>query len=239
MKTRIGMFLLLCAFGLGIAAQECPCAPGHWWDKNRKSCVTGACAVPNMPDGDKGGGYFAWQGQLFVNTPCACGNLDLTAPTGQPGWVLVSSPGVTTPKAPVVVTPNPGWSTLPGASWVSVDAQRGSAGGDYTYEYTFCLCASAKAPRLDVSLLADNRATVFLNNNQIFATTGNTNFAPPIKTVTYTATPNWIIPGTNKVKIVVGNDSNVTGLAAIVKVVAAGGACPTKYASNVTKIIHN
>ena len=110
--------------GMATAAPPagCDCGPRHWWDPNRRSCVTGACDVPNMPDGDKGGGYFAWHGSLFINTPCltVCRNLDKMVATGQPGWILVSSPGVTTPKAPVVVSAYTGWGTVPGASWVSV-----------------------------------------------------------------------------------------------------------------------
>ncbi|MEM7049183.1 MAG: hypothetical protein AAF604_05965 [Acidobacteriota bacterium] len=44
---------------------ECDCPPGTWYDPNRGSCVRGACPVPGMPNGDKGGGFFAWQGQLY------------------------------------------------------------------------------------------------------------------------------------------------------------------------------
>ena len=67
----------------------------------------------------------------------------LNTATGQPGWMLVSSPGVTASKAAVVVPkPTPGWSPLSGASWVSVDGSGGSKGGAYTYQFTFCLCLS-------------------------------------------------------------------------------------------------
>ncbi len=57
----------------------CKCPEGHWYDNNRQSCVTTACeSVPGLPDGDKGGGYFAWSGHLFIDTPGAdCGE-DLT-----------------------------------------------------------------------------------------------------------------------------------------------------------------
>src|SRR6185503_18592625 len=95
----------------------CDCGPGHWWDQNRKSCVTGACDVPAMPDGDKGGGYFAWHGTLFINTPCLvkCKDLDLSVKTGQAGWKLISGPGVSSPMTPVVVSsPVSSWGSITG-----------------------------------------------------------------------------------------------------------------------------
>jgi hypothetical protein len=212
----------------GTPPPGCDCGPNHWWDDNRKSCVTGACDVPNMPDGDKGGGYFAWHGSLFINTPCIvhCTNLDKTVTTGQAGWMLVSGPGVSTPRAPTVVTPNPGWATIAGASWISVDANRGSQPGDYTYEFDFCLCAEAKSPKVTISFLADNGATISLNSSVLFSTSGSTNFKVPVKVVTYATVPGvWVIPGTNKIRVVVHNDSSVTGLIASLNISAQSGAC--------------
>jgi hypothetical protein len=221
--------------GIATAAPPpgCDCGRGHWWDPNRKSCVTGACDVPNMPDGDKGGGYFAWHGSLFINTPClpACRNLDKTVATGQAGWTLVSSPGVTTPKAPVVVPAYSGWGTVPGASWVSVDANHGNQGGDYVYEYQFCLCARVNTQTVGktsftVKFLADNGATVYLNSTKVFATTGNRNFSGPPRTVTYTGGPGWVA-GTNKIRIVVNNDDgSPTGLAASLTLTSDLGCIP-------------
>lgn len=47
--------------------RTCSCSRG-WYDANRDSCVTGACeSVPGMPNGSKGGGYFAWNETLFVD----------------------------------------------------------------------------------------------------------------------------------------------------------------------------
>jgi hypothetical protein len=211
--------------------QGCDCGAGHWWDPNRKSCVTGACSVPNMPDGDKGGGYFAWHGSLFINTPCIylCANLDKTTTTGQPGWVLVSGPGVSAPRPPTVVAPYNGWGTIPGASWISVDANRGSVAGDYVYEYEFCLCAQAKNPGFTINFLADNGASIYLNSSPaLYNTVGNYNFSLPIKTYTYTGGAGWVIPGTNKVRVVVHNVSSVTGLIATLNVHAQSGLCPIK-----------
>lgn len=216
--------------GAGTAPPGCDCGPGHWWDVNRKSCVTGACAVPNMPDGDKGGGYFAWHGTLFVDTACirrCLGNLNLTVTTGQPGWTLVSGPGGGYPITPAVVSAYSGWATLSGASWISVDANRGSqrGAGDYVYEYHFCLCAGAKGMNLSGSFLADNGATVYLNTTQVAVTAGNKNFLSPPKVVSNPPSTAWILGGTNTIKIVVHNESSVTGLAASLTVRADNGTC--------------
>lgn len=156
-----------------------------------------------------------------------CGDLDQTITTGSPGWKLVSGPGIAAPMTPTVVSPFSGWGTVPGASWISVDQKRGSKRGDYVYEYSFCLCATAKAPSLSLSFLADNGATVSLNGKQIHATTGNRNFQAPPKTITYSGTASdWVIPGTNTLRITVRNDSSVTGLSASLQLKAAAGACP-------------
>lgn len=48
--------------------RSCTC-PRGWFDPNRNSCVIGMCDVPGMPNGDKGGGYFAWGGKLFRDIP--------------------------------------------------------------------------------------------------------------------------------------------------------------------------
>jgi hypothetical protein len=152
-----------------------------------------------------------------ATTGTCCSNLN--AATGQPGWMLVSGPGISVPKVPVTVTPYPGWKNppLPGSSWVSVDANQGSLPGNYTYEFTFCLCRDGKH-ELNLSFFADNGATVYLNNTQIFATSGDYNFKPPVQVVNY----GWVGgAGTNKVRIVVRNAGGPTGLDAVLSITGA------------------
>lgn len=144
---------------------------------------------------------------------------DLSTATGQPGWMLVSGPGINTPKTPVNVSPYSGWQSpsLPGSSWVSTDANRGGPTGDYTYEFSFCLCKDGKH-QLSLSFYADNGATVYLDNNQIFTTTGSYNFNGAAKVVNHV----WAGgPGISKVRIVVRNDSGPTGLNAVLKISGA------------------
>jgi hypothetical protein len=139
--------------------------------------------------------------------------------------MLVSGPGVNTPKAPVNVSPYPGWKNppLPGSNWVSPDANHGDAEGDYIYEFTFCLCREGKHI-LNLSFYADNEATVNLNGTQIGHTTGSSNFYGASNSVNYS----WASgPGINKLRIVVRNNELSTGLDAVLKIAGAsvGGCC--------------
>ena len=159
---------------------------------------------------------------VAAQTP-ECPNLQ--SGTGQPGWMLVSGPGVTGPRVPVNVTPYSGWAgPIAGSSWVSVDANRGNTPGDYTYEYTFCVCREKPKPVLDLSFYADNGATVYLNTTQIFATAGNHNFSGLARVVPAYSGPALVL-GTNTLRIVVWNESSVTGLDAVLKVTGARGGC--------------
>ena len=144
---------------------------------------------------------------------------DLNSATGQPGWMLISGPGISAPKIPVNVSPYPGWQNppLPASSWVSTDANRGSLPGDYTYVFPFCVCKAGKH-LLNLSFYADNGAKVFLNNTQIFATSGVNNFSGAAKVVSYS----WASsPGQNILRIVVSNQGSVTGLNAKLNITGA------------------
>ncbi len=149
----------------------------------------------------------------------SCG-ANLAAATGQPGWTLVSGPGVGSPKAPVSVTPHAGWGLLPGSGWVSVDAKGGSLSGDYRYEYNFCKCGPGA---LSLQMFADNGATVSLNNKDIFSSSGDGNFKGTPMSVNYNGP---FATGANKLDVVVHNGGNVTGLDAILKMAGAtAGSC--------------
>lgn len=48
--------------------RRCDCPGGQWYDARRERCVTGAgCEVEGLPNGDKGGGFFAWENVLYVD----------------------------------------------------------------------------------------------------------------------------------------------------------------------------
>ncbi len=62
--------------------QVCECPKGQWYEAFRQSCVEPTeTAVPNMPNGDKGGGYYVKDGYLFKDAGQAdCRML----PSGEP-----------------------------------------------------------------------------------------------------------------------------------------------------------
>jgi hypothetical protein len=152
-----------------------------------------------------------------------CGSFETA--TGQPGWLLISGPGVTAPMVPANVTPYPGWALpLGGSSWVSVNATRGQGKppGDYIYEYTFCVCM--KDPALSLRFWADNGATVYLNSTPILPYTGNNSFNVPGPKVANYNGPAFTL-GTNTLRIVVKDQGVVTGLDAVLAVKGAGKGC--------------
>lgn len=69
--SAIGTLRYETANGRKVQCKRCCDCPDGWYDRTRQSCVTGACDVPGMPNGDKGGGYFAWQAKLFKDIPGA------------------------------------------------------------------------------------------------------------------------------------------------------------------------
>lgn len=153
-------------------------------------------------------------------TPCCEFPVSLNISTGQaavgqddPFWRLISAPsgtlGGTGPHAAVVISPALGWATLPPTQWVSANPQCTNIitddcpGGPYSYELCWEQCGSLEGP-LTIELLADNSATVFLNGNQIGATTGG--FATPT-TIPF-ADPG---PGLNCLRVDVSNSPSGTG----------------------------
>jgi hypothetical protein len=138
----------------------------------------------------------------------------------------------------MVVTPSAGWGSVPGASWVSVDADRGGllgpnhhgVAGDFTYQFVFCVCRP-QGVSLTLSFLAKNSATVKLNGVGIYNTTGDDNFQSPPRVVNYAGA--FLTMGTNTLLIVVHNSASVTGLAANLRVIGgAAGACPKPTCPN-------
>jgi hypothetical protein len=53
--------------------KTCTCPENTWYDGNRVSCVTGAgCpTLTGFGNGDVGGGFYAWENQLYTNVPGA------------------------------------------------------------------------------------------------------------------------------------------------------------------------
>jgi hypothetical protein len=221
----------------------CTCPPGSYYYAERKSCIKEVCDnVKGIPNGDKGGGFFAYNGAIWENVACVappCKDLNLTAFTGGPGW-RVSWPGLPGGKVPVNVSPYPNWAgPIPPSSWVSIDATRGdppgTSGVDYTYTYQFCLCKTVDVTKatLSLQLYADNGADVYLNRtispSPILTVPVPYGFQLPVKQGPPFASPPKFVAGTNTLTIVVHNQGGPTGLDAVVHIIApngAGGAGP-------------
>lgn len=205
--------------------QPCPCQDGHWYDANRKSCVTGACKVPGMPNGDKGGKYFAWDGNLFIDTPCKpCERLDLPLATGTAQWIVADGPDASLKGKPaIVVQPVAGWGSIAGAKWIRGAASDYAPGGDYRYELRFCLCPEFKNARLSLNVLADNSLTVLLNGQEIGKVAGPKGFVDPPKPF---ATGSHFQAGQNVLTVVVNNEPHSrTGLLVGGSITADAGRC--------------
>lgn len=148
----------------------CACPEGAWWDDNRNSCVTGACDVPGMPDGDKGGGYFAWEGTLYQDVPCDGGpDLNLNLNTGTAPWTVVQDPvpNTTEPRLAVIMTGVPvSYANFPNADWMISQTDERTA-GLYIYELEFCLCACFAESKLNLEFLSDDQSSVWLNGQPI------------------------------------------------------------------------
>ncbi len=212
----------------------CVCPEGSSYSPEHKSCIKSVCVVRGMPDGDKGGGFFALHGTIFQNVACLpVPDLNLTAATGQPGW-KVSGPGAG--PIPVNVAVVTGWSPpIPSSSWISIDSRHGDTPGtaaDYTYTFDFCLCAGYSEPQLIAKLLADNCITsIKLNQTTILPLNlGSAMPCPQGFTGTgYTySTMAGFQAGTNTVTIVVHNNEYATGLDAILQITARNGQCPRR-----------
>lgn len=129
------------------------------------------------------------------------------------GWT-VSSPGASTAQ-PVAQTSNAAWASVAPAQWVAPPGNP-TAGGNYTYQLAFEVPACVIPATITVAgrFAADNRATLFVDSNQIAATPGTTTHGfLPGNIVTFSATVPANASGQHVLRLVVNNVSNVTGAA--------------------------
>lgn len=160
-----------------------------------------------------------------------CEDLILPLHTGVAGWQTVTSNGVVLgPVAPI--TPNPAWATPPlGSSWVSQSSSHGTGAspGVRSYELCFNLCFGFEPPpRFSIQMLADDGATVYLNQNIVGSLGGGSvgGYSTPTPLI---VNPNQLRAGRNCFRVDVNNQGtseNPTGfaLAGILSVIR--GKCP-------------
>lgn len=142
-----------------------------------------------------------------------CEDFDLDISSGVAAWE-VKVPGAGAVFTPATLSqPVGSWSAPPvGSLWVIPGSTQSES--DYTYRLSFKLCSGFKNPSLNLILLADYYANVFLNGHQIpppQTSTSGPNFNTPIN---FTANSHFKA-GLNELTVIVHNTekSSPTGLA--------------------------
>lgn len=126
-----------------------------------------------------------------------------------PDWAVVLDPdGGEAPRAAIVAS-NPAWGELSGAGWIGAGTQ---ASGVYRYEYTFGVDESVESASLWIEILADNGATLFVNDVPLRATPFPYGFLSPATTLVTNLAP-YLVEGENRLTVEVTNRSHgPTGL---------------------------
>lgn len=135
-----------------------------------------------------------------------------TYPIGaaDPNWTVVADPdpNTTEPRPAFVITQNGGWKPpLSGTQWISSYSNAtDETNGKYTFEFCFCLKEGYSKPILNLSLRADDRADVYLNNNPTpIGSTPNPSFNTPLPYQVPVHAANLFNVGRNCIKVVVEN----------------------------------
>ncbi len=159
--------------------------------------------------------------------PPGCSDLNLSINTGSTPWRIVVDPlPATTEDRPASIVNVPAifpipWPSLTTSAWVGPFANSGVvpvAGGDYIYDFTFCLCPGFSNAKLKLQGLADNRGVVSLNGLPL-ATISTI----PTSAISTTA---GFITGTNTLRVVVRNfTTSATGLNINGSITATAGRC--------------
>lgn len=105
-------------------------------------------------------------------------------------WELVNAPnpGLTLPTPAWVITANPAWQTLPSSNWISAynnstwSLNNPAPDKPYSFQRCFCTCDGIKSLDIDLKLLVDNVADVYLDNVLIGQQTnpGTASFNQPL-----------------------------------------------------------
>ncbi len=171
------------------------------------------------------GGQIATFATERVQPRClpSCGNFDLDISTGVSAWEF-KGPGANDFSPATLSQPVGSWAVPPaGSLWIVPGSLQ--AEGDYTYRLRFKLCSGFKAPKLDLMLLADYFANVFLNGHQMqpHGSASSPMFGAP----TNFAAATHFKAGLNELTIVVTNTEKASpvGLAVHGSIEVANGLC--------------
>ena len=161
------------------------------------------------------------------------GTRSLRLDTGSADWKVTALPSgpVNPPQPAQLVDPvNASWGSLPGASWISVSKDAGTAdkdAGDYTFELRFDLGSCFHDAGISLDLLADNSAKVSLNGQPIGERPGPEGFKLPPTHIEKTE-QTLFRAGENVLQVVVNNlgpGKSPTGFILLGSVDADGGLC--------------
>jgi hypothetical protein len=138
------------------------------------------------------------------------GNVALPIGVGDPNWTVIGDPD------PLTTEPRPAGTIAhlagvwkppqPGSTWISsYPTEVNDLDGTYSYQYCFCLAEKFDAPKLTLSLRADDWAEVFLNGQSLGAT-ANPGYATASPQTIATSSPSHFRPGRNCIRVDVMND---------------------------------
>ena len=132
--------------------------------------------------------------------------------TGTARWRVTRPGGQSAETAIIVGSPQGAWASLSPARWIS-PVGLPSARGDYVYDLTFYLPGCMIRPVVAISgdFAGDNRATVYLDGQQIAVSNGPPNMGFRQSNVT-SFTGSISSPGPHLLRIVVYNEESHTGL---------------------------
>jgi hypothetical protein len=177
---------------------------------------------------------------------CACSeDLAMDLSTGTANWSITSavnlytgSPLMSTPRPAATVLPSglhPDWGARQDAQWISVNSFSnipstglpGMIPGYYTFQTCFSLCSGYENARIELSMLIDDAAQVWLNSAQI----GGIFLGPLSELPTHLQINQGFLPGLNCLTFVVRNDDNnadpnPVGINVKAALTALRGACP-------------
>ena len=128
-------------------------------------------------------------------------------------WQITAdpSPGTTEPRPAALIAPYSTWGgPLPGSTWISAyPSATNDTNGTYVLEYCFCIVERTKQVWINFDILADDRATIYLNGTQIGMTVPAFAFLLDSMTTVNRNVTNLVQQGKNCITIKLQNTNSV------------------------------
>lgn len=138
-------------------------------------------------------------------------------------WIVtVAADGGPVPRTPDFAGSNGSWDDLPTSEWISANTT--GPNGLYVYEKCWCFNEGFTDPRVDIALLADDRADIYLNGNLLGSTAAVGYLLPEFN---HSETDVGLFnAGENCLEVHVENtDGFITGMSAEVTISAGNAEC--------------